>query len=184
MGCGSDDYLISEPLWFCFGQLGLAGATGALTCATFFLLVPPGDERGFPRPDHLVPVGGRRGSQAMGTKSFFLFRAYCGDVPTHLPGVSTLAEKERASQASQLVVVGSSLQPFLYKLEDTGNLQLLEILRNVLSQPAAEFRGSVSPQKCQVLTPGGFKNTRKATQDRTFQDVADATKHMSLLLNK
>lgn len=43
MGCGSDDYLISEPVWFYFGQLGLAGAAGALTCATSFLLVPPGD---------------------------------------------------------------------------------------------------------------------------------------------
>lgn len=120
----------------------------------------------------------------MGTKSFFLCRVYCGEVPTHLPGVSILAEKERASQASQLLVVGSSPQPFLSKSEDTGNLQLLEILRNVLSQPAAEFRGSVSPQKRQVLTPGGFKNTRKATQDRTFRGVADAAKHMSLLLNK
>lgn len=108
----------------------------------------------------------------------------CSASATHKPGILTLAEEGKASQAGQLAGVGSSLWPFLYKLEDTGHLQLLEILRNILSQPAAESSSSVYPWKCQVLMIGGFKNTRKVTQDRILQLFAIMTEHMSLCLNQ
>lgn len=45
----------------------------------------------------------------------------------------------------------------------------METLRSTLSQPAAEFSGSIPPWEYQVLPSGGFENTRKATQDRTFK---------------
>lgn len=53
--------------------------------------------------------------------------------------VSPSWSRESVSQASQLVVVRSVLWPFLYDLEDTGHVQLPEILRDILSQSPAVF---------------------------------------------
>ena len=104
----------------------------------------------------------------------------CSATATHMLGILTLAEEEKASQAGRLAGVGSSLWSFLYKLEGTGHLQLLEILRNIVSQPASESSSSVYPWKCQVLMIGSFKNSRKVTQDRILQLLAI----MSLCLNQ
>lgn len=89
--------MFAEPLWFYFGHLGVSGATGALSCATFFLvLVSPGDKRDLPRLGHRVPMGGGRGSQAHGDRAFPCPVLLVGRAPssaTQLPGDSILAEK-------------------------------------------------------------------------------------------
>lgn len=80
VGHGSDGDLIWKLFWFYFGQLGLSGATGTPTSATFFLLVPPGDERDFFRPGHLLPLGGRRDFSCVETTNFSLSGACFGEV--------------------------------------------------------------------------------------------------------
>lgn len=68
----------------------------------------------------------------------------CPASATQMPGILTLAEEEKASQAGQLAGVGSSLWPFLYKLEDklgiSNSWKYSEIFsHNQLLSPAALF---------------------------------------------
>lgn len=78
--------MLAEPLWFYFGHLGVSGATGALSCATFFLvLVSPGDKRDLPRLGHRVPMGVVEGDlRPMGTE-LFLVRCFWWGGPLPVP---------------------------------------------------------------------------------------------------
>lgn len=118
--------MILETLWFYFGQLGSSGATGVPTGATFFLLVPAGAERDFPRPGHgcLEVVEG--GCWPCGVKELFpeLVKVRC---PARCLGHDL--------QRGHFIGQSAGDRPRGHFF--TVHLQLPEVLRNSLSPLAA-----------------------------------------------